>query len=119
MSIGKRIYETRIKLNMSQEQLAFEVGCSQDLISKLETGKRNKTSLILKFAKVLKVDANWLEKGVNEASEYTLTPQLEAHLKVMQQLPDYAREEVIRDAIKTVELISKATSAAKNNGTEK
>jgi len=54
----------------------------------------------------------------NNSDNVHLTPELIAHLKVMQQLPDYARTEVIRDAIKTVELISKAQAATKGNGTQ-
>jgi transcriptional regulator with XRE-family HTH domain len=118
MSIGKRILERRLVLSLSQEELALRVGCSQDLISKLENGKRNKTSLILKFAEVLEVEAKWLETGeeISNSGLY-LTPELKAHIKVLQDLPDYARTEVIRDAIKTAELVAKAKED--RNGTKK
>jgi transcriptional regulator with XRE-family HTH domain len=60
----------------------------------------------------------FLDTSDDEQLSYNLTPEMVAHLKVMQQLPEYARTEVIRDAIKTAELINKATTIAKNNGTE-
>lgn len=49
---------------------------------------------------------------------YILSNELKQHMMVLQELPEYARTEVIRDAIKTAELITKATTAAKGNGTE-
>ncbi len=43
--------------------------------------------------------------------------RLETLHKIAQQLPDYALDEVIRDAIKTTELIARAKS--EKNGTDK
>ena len=48
---------------------------------------------------------------------YQLNNEMLAHIKVMQLLPDYARTEVMRDAIKTAELITKAQASANKNGT--
>jgi CI repressor-like protein len=57
-------------------------------------------------------------EGEMFAENYSLTNELKQHLKVLQNLPEYARTEVIRDAIKTAELITKATTEAKGNGTK-
>jgi hypothetical protein len=48
---------------------------------------------------------------------YTKSDRLSALHKIAQELPDYAIDEVIRDAIKTAELIAHAK--ADKNGTEK
>lgn len=57
-------------------------------------------------------DGQMFDQNIN------LTNELKTHLMVMQELPEYARTEVIRDAIKTAELITKATTAAKENGSK-
>lgn len=52
-----------------------------------------------------------------ESADYTKSNRLQALMKVAQDLPDYAIDEVIRDAIKTAELIAHAQ--ADKNGTNK
>ena len=66
------------------------------------------------------ISIDWLLTGKGQmlVAGYNLSNEMTAHLQVMQQLPDYARTEVIRDAIKTAELITKAQAATKGNGTE-
>jgi len=66
------------------------------------------------------ISIDWLltGKGSMLIVGYNLSNEMTAHLQVMQQLPDYARTEVIRDAIKTAELITKAQAATKANGTQ-
>ena len=56
----------RVKVGMTQKQLAEKVGCSVSLIQKLESGKRNirATNMIFELAQILKVDnrfANTIE----------------------------------------------------------
>ena len=48
----------RVKVGMSQKQLAEKVGCSVSLIQKLENGKRNirATHMIFELAQILQVD---------------------------------------------------------------
>ena len=48
----------RVKVGMTQKQLAEKVGCSVSLIQKLESGKRNirATNMIFELAQILKVD---------------------------------------------------------------
>lgn len=47
MSPKLRIRERRIQLNISQEDLALQIGSSQRQVSKYETGKNNPTSDVL------------------------------------------------------------------------
>ena len=48
----------RVKVGMTQKQLAEKVGCSVSLIQKLENGKRNirATHMIFELAQILQVD---------------------------------------------------------------
>ena len=56
----------RVKVGITQKQLAEKVGCSVSLIQKLESGKRNirATNMLFELAQILKVDnrfANTIE----------------------------------------------------------
>jgi transcriptional regulator with XRE-family HTH domain len=63
MSIGKRIKQRRDMLRLSQEDLAREVGISQEMISKVEKGLAQTTRSLPLIAHVLKVNALWLQTG--------------------------------------------------------
>lgn len=71
MSIGKRLKETRSKLDLSQKDLAAISGVSQQTISNLES-ERNKGSVhAVKLAKALNVDPEWLVSGTPQAPRTT------------------------------------------------
>lgn len=56
-----RIKELRIQKNLTQAGLAMEIGCSQNLISKIEQGKAKPTSDILKsMSKFFNVSIDYL-----------------------------------------------------------
>lgn len=56
MPLKTRMKEYRVKLNMSQEDLAKEVGVRRETIGNLENGKYNPSfKLTYDIAKVLKV----------------------------------------------------------------
>lgn len=115
MALGKNIKRIRESKNLSQEQLSELTGgkVSQGAISALE--KRDSTSS--RHAPLLAKALNVKLSELHGEDEYELTPEIINHIKVLQSLPDYARTEVIRDAIKTAELITKAQSSTKHNGT--
>lgn len=119
MKFRERLILARKTAKLSQEELALKIGCSQGLISKLERGDQEETGLIVKIAKATGVNPFWLDSGDGDmiTGNFKYNKEMEMHLKVMQQLPDYARTEVIRDAIKTAELITKAKADTKTNGT--
>lgn len=120
MKYGERLKAARSSAGLSQAALADLVKISQANISKLEVGDATGSEFTVQFARACNVDAEWLATGEGEMQkhQYNVSNEMIAHLSVMQQLPEYARTEVIRDAIKTAELIAKATSAAKHNGTQ-
>jgi putative transcriptional regulator len=66
MPIKTRMKEYRVKLNMSQEDLAKEVGVRRETIGNLENGKYNPSSkLTYDIAKVLKAPLEvlfWFEE---------------------------------------------------------
>jgi transcriptional regulator with XRE-family HTH domain len=53
-ALGKKIREIRIRQNISQDQLAFEIGSTQKQISRIESGEIN-TSVahVLAIANIL------------------------------------------------------------------
>lgn len=121
MNLGDRLKLARTYAKLTQPELSEKVRgvISQQGISLLERNINTESAYIVQLAVACGVSPVWLATGSGEMVEHyhTLTPEMEHHLKVMQSLPDYARTEVIRDAIKTQELIDKATSVANSNGT--
>jgi len=59
--VGENIREKRIKLNLTQDQLAYEAGVTREFVNKVETGKYN-ISLrnLAKLASVLNTDVKEL-----------------------------------------------------------
>lgn len=113
MALGNNIKKLRESKKLSQEQLSELTGgkVSQGAISALEKRDSTSSKHAPELAKALNVKLSELHGEV----DYELTPELINHLKVLQSLPDYARSEVIRDAIKTAELVAKAKND--RNGT--
>lgn len=63
MTLSERIKKARDYAKLSQEDLADAVGCSIDLIRKLEQGNRKDTTFKIKIAKACGVNAEWLDTG--------------------------------------------------------
>lgn len=59
--VGENIREKRIKLNLTQDQLAYEAGVTREFVNKVESGKYN-ISLrnLAKLASVLNTDVKEL-----------------------------------------------------------
>jgi transcriptional regulator with XRE-family HTH domain len=115
MALGKRIKELRESKGLSQDALAnlTNGAVSQGAISALEKRDSQSSRHTPALAAALGVSANELHGTDN----YELNPKIKHLLKVAQNLPDYAIDEVIRDALKTAELIARAKS--EKNGTDK
>lgn len=62
VKIGKRIESARTELNLTQEELAKELGLNKSTIQRYETGqvKKIKIPVIDAMAKILKVNPSWL-----------------------------------------------------------
>ena len=63
MRIGERIKESRSKEGLTQKELSIKSGVSQQMISKLESGKSDKTNDIHYLALALNCDPTWLATG--------------------------------------------------------
>ncbi|MDD5279530.1 XRE family transcriptional regulator [Acidithiobacillus sp.] len=63
-TVGERINERLRELGKKQEWLADESGCAQNTISKLVTGKSEKSRFIPQIAKALGVTSDWLADGI-------------------------------------------------------
>lgn len=63
INLGKRIREERLKLNLTQEQLAEYVEISASYIGQIERGERNLTlDTLVRIANRLKVSIDYLLK---------------------------------------------------------
>lgn len=130
MKFCERLKLAREHAGLTQQQLIDRLPLKSDgkplmaqpNLAKMEKSVNAKGSIYSVFiAKACGISAEWLVNEVGsmiEPAYDNLSNDLKLHMKVMQDLPEYARTEVIRDAIKTAELITKATSEAKSNGTK-
>lgn len=115
MCIGKRIVIARKLAEMSQEELADAVGCTQGLISKLERGDQNETGLIVKIARATNTDPFWLDSGEGEPRSnlkiYPNTPESQV-LLAMQHMEDYTKYQVVK-------ISNSLAEPTQGNGTDK
>lgn len=67
IEIGKRIESARSDLNLTQDELAKELGLNKSTIQRYETGKvqRIKIPVLEAMAKVLNVSSEWLSNKSN------------------------------------------------------
>lgn len=111
MTLAERIKLAREHAKLSQEELADMIGCSVDLIRKLEQGNRNNTTFIVKISTACKVRPEWLDDGSGEMTDglYVENERIKKAVLLMQELPDYALDE----AIKGLDSVSKLSKMAK------
>lgn len=65
MSLAFRVKERRLKLGLTQHELAELVGISQQSVESIENGRTRKPRSILELAKALQCPADWLLNGKN------------------------------------------------------
>ena len=66
MSIGKRIKECRLDIDLTQDQLAKLAKITQPTLSALERGESQGSTHLSIIADALGVNSFWLETGVGE-----------------------------------------------------
>lgn len=99
MKLSERVKAARNYAELSQEELALAVGCTQGLISKIERGDQEETALIVKIARACNVNADWLEDetGPMEKNFYPAPDSIEQKvLAVMQPMSDYQKVQYLR-----------------------
>ena len=63
MSLGARIRECRLAMNISQAELANRIGVKQQSIDQVEAGKVKAPRYLIDLADALEVSLDWLRKG--------------------------------------------------------
>lgn len=86
-TLAQRLKEAREALGLSQEQLAQLAGVSQGTIGNIESGTRKRPREIVAIAKAVKVNPEWLLKGIGlrnssegKGGNYTQDSFIDTHL---------------------------------------
>lgn len=99
MKLSERVKTARLYAKLSQEELALAVGCTQGLISKIERGDQEETSLVVKIARTCNVNPDWLEDetGPMEKNLSAKPDSIEQKvLAVMQPMTEYEKVQFLR-----------------------
>lgn len=75
--VGERVKSSRLRQNISQEEVASRAGLSTVTVSRLETGKGSSLETLIKVLQVLKEDP-WLELLAQDAG---FSPIEQFHMK--------------------------------------
>lgn len=88
LKIGNRIKQRRTELDLTQRDIAEQIGVAVSTIQRYEKGQIEKIKLpvIEAIARVLKVEPAWLIGKVDATHKLTLPPNLE-QLKPMDKIP--------------------------------
>lgn len=106
-SIGTRIRKRRIKLGLTQKELADKLGYkNKSTIGKIENGQNDITQTrIIDFARVLETDVSYImgfDSKTNEKKNIINTAKEDAELlKKYHQLPD-DRKKIVMDLINSL-----------------
>ena len=95
MNLGQRIKSLREEKGLTQKDLATVSGVCQQMISKLETGRSQQTSDIVKLACALDVSALWLE-GLSSEPKLSKTKRTgdQLHHKAVQISLEFLQSEL-------------------------
>lgn len=76
--LGVRIQQKRKACGLTQEEVAYRMGCSLTYISKVENGRAScNLDRLLDLGNVLQCDISDLLLGINRGSNQYLDPELE------------------------------------------
>jgi len=75
-TLGKRLRQRRLELNLTLEQVAKGAGLGTGTVSDIEQGRQKGTTKLHKIAELLRVHVKWLEEGTGpmEAKERMVDP---------------------------------------------
>lgn len=89
--IGLRLSELREEKNMTQSELAFELGISRESITRYETGKRSINSDVLNaYAKFFDVSADYIMYGVGKKMK--MHGEYQDLMNMLVKVPDNKKE---------------------------
>lgn len=124
MKYGERLKKARAFAGITQTDLAEKIFVSQQNISQLENGDATGSEFTAQIADVLGVSPLWLacEKGDMLEGKVVYDQKLRRALDLMEPLPDYALDHVIKEIAETAQLLKHATEITepkkKGNGTQ-
>lgn len=115
MNFGERLIAAMAYKGIDQTELANAAGVSQPTIHKIVSGKTEASTFTVQLAVACGVRPEWLamEDGEMVDGLYVHDERLKHALKIMQELPEYAVDDAIKDLDQMAQLIKKATAAAK------
>ncbi|HTJ95931.1 MAG TPA: helix-turn-helix transcriptional regulator [Rhodocyclaceae bacterium] len=117
MRYGERLRAARQATGLTQALLSEKSGVLQSLISQLETSlTATGSEYTNRLARAMAINPDWLsdEIGGMFPSDYkTHDPKLVAAMKIMEDMPEYARDE----AIKSIASIKKLTEHRQESST--
>jgi transcriptional regulator with XRE-family HTH domain len=106
MSLGERLRKARLTAQLTQKQLAEKAGITQQMVSRLETGKAQGTTDIVSLAIACEANPEWLATGKGDMVEASDSRAL---MEDIESLPDDDRA-AIKHMIKA--LMSQTTRKA-------
>jgi len=98
MSLGERLRKARLTARLTQRQLAEKAGVTQQMVSRLETGKAHGTTDIVRLAIACEANPEWLATGEGDMVEASDSRAL---MEDIESLPDAGRA-AIKQMIKAL-----------------
>lgn len=111
MKFSERLYAAREYAHLTQDQLAEKSGVKQGTISKIERGDSESSTFTVELAVACGVRPEWLamEQGEMIDGLYVHDEKMKRALLLLQDLPDYAVDQVVKDIASIAELVKKAS----------
>jgi transcriptional regulator with XRE-family HTH domain len=116
MTYGERLKQARKYAKLSQQELCTRIGIQQPSLSYLESGAAG-SEFTVQLARACGISADWLadETGEMLPSVYiTSDPKIIAAAKLIEQLPEYAKNSAVEGVATVAQLIERA--AAQGSG---
>ena len=114
MKYGERLKMARKKAGFSQEELADKAGVgTQENISKLERTDATGSEYTVQYARACGVSPDWLASEQGDMIEGLVIrdPRIKSAALLMQQLPDYALDQAVKNVAAIGELVGKAKAS--------
>lgn len=114
MKYGERLKAARAYAKFTQAELALRASVgTQEGVSKLERTNAEGSEFTVQYATACGVRPEWLamEEGEMVDGLYVHDEKLKRALQLLQELPDYAVDQVVKDIAATTELLKKASGS--------
>ena len=94
-TIGQRVQFIRLEKKLHQEQVAYEAGVAQTVISRLEAGLNVSSTRLVQLANVLNIRTAWLENGKGKPTIKSLNLSAD-ELRLINQFNNLSNERKIQ-----------------------